>query len=369
MVHNSIPVTDHLNNQYNSFSDMCKAYNKAYSTVRNRLDRNWTLEQALTINTESQKHKINHKKIWTDHKGNKYNSLPEMCAAYNISPKVVTARLANCKHDIETALTRPVSNIPKNAIQITDYQGNIFKSVSEMCRYHNIKLSRYKERIKLGWSNEKALTTPCKQINSMKAVECKDHLGNIYKSKNEMCKKYNISRYTLRSRLELGWTLEDALTGDYIINSKIIKDYLNREFPTLKDMANFYMLNASDLQGKNHKSFEPIAKMISRRLINKEIGNIKILKCLGFPFFKIYNKTYKSEAIAHVEQILDVYHNTEDFKPINSKTQKNIRIQRCVKFPYYLVIIDDKEYILSYWTIIKINTESNFGLRKKNTVE
>lgn len=40
----------------------------------------------------------------------------------------------------------------------------------------------------------------------------KDHLGNIYKNKAEMCKAYDISPPTLNKRINEGYSLEEALT-------------------------------------------------------------------------------------------------------------------------------------------------------------
>lgn len=42
---------------------------------------------------------------------------------------------------------------------------------------------------------------------------CTDHLGNKYKSFNEMCKAYNMQAHTVEQRLSKGFLLEDALTA------------------------------------------------------------------------------------------------------------------------------------------------------------
>ena len=371
-IHKNSIVKDHLGNEYESFCAMCRAYEKPMSTVQNRLQRNWTLEQALTIDNKSQKAKINHKKIWTDHLGNCYNSLPEMCAAYNINEKIYQSRVRLLKWDLEKTLTTPVIKTPKNAKTVRDHLGNEFSSVSEMCRFHNIKLTRYKERVKVGWDVEKALTTPAKQINDMTAKTCYDHLGNKFKSQNEMCRYYNIKRHTLKSRLELGWTLEQALTGNYVINNITAIDYKNREFPTLKDIANFYALNAYMLQG--NKKFKDdnkteLIRLLKNNYKQSNLGEITIVKCISFPYFKTIIKNH--EYIMHLEEILDIYHNSNMFQPLpKTKSKPVINIKRRIKFPYYVVNIQDNknDIVMSYWEIIKLNTESNFGL-KKNTAD
>ena len=42
--------------------------------------------------------------------------------------------------------------------------------------------------------------------------ECYDHLGNVFKSVNDMCKNYGINTRTFRSRIIAGLSVRDALT-------------------------------------------------------------------------------------------------------------------------------------------------------------
>ena len=42
--------------------------------------------------------------------------------------------------------------------------------------------------------------------------KCKDHLGNDYSSKTERAKAYNLANNVVQTRLAIGWSLERALT-------------------------------------------------------------------------------------------------------------------------------------------------------------
>ena len=42
--------------------------------------------------------------------------------------------------------------------------------------------------------------------------KCKDHLGNVYPSKVDRAKAYNLDNNVIQTRLAKGWTLERALT-------------------------------------------------------------------------------------------------------------------------------------------------------------
>lgn len=364
---NKYETKDHEGRKFASFSEMCAYYNKPITTVKNRLDRGWSLEQALTVPNDDQKRKIKpHNGIpWKDHLGNEYISLPKMCAAYGITEKIFQSRKRLLKWPLEKILTTPVAKQPPNSKKTTDHLGNEFPSVSEMCRYHKVSLSLYKERIKRGWDVERALTAPAKKINDMSNQRCIDHLGHEYPSKKAMCDAYHISRYTMDARLERGWDLEKALTAPYVINSRQVVDYKNREFPTLKDMANFYGLEAYQLQGLEEINNDILQKMVVNRFAGTQVGNITINRCVAFPYFEVTINGNKY--VIHLETILTKYHESDTFNPLPQTKIPNpyITIKKQLKFPYYLIEIDGEETIASYWQIIRKNTESNFGIRNK----
>ena len=66
----------------------------------------------------------------------------------------------------------------------TDHLGNEFETKMDMCKHWNINRTTYNARIKKGWLQEKALTTP----TDIMSIECEDHLGNIFQSTTKMCK-------------------------------------------------------------------------------------------------------------------------------------------------------------------------------------
>lgn len=364
---NGAAVKDHLGNEFISKNAMCGHYGIPASTFRNRLLRGWTLEQALTVPTKGQMSKIKPKKqIWEDHLGNEYISLPEMCAKYGITEKIYQSRRRICKWSLEKTLTTPIQTQPSNAKKISDHLGNEFASISEMCRYHNVKRTQFRERVKKGWDIEKALTEPARVMNDMSPSACEDHLGNKYQSKNEMCRAYGITRSMLNSRLDLGWSLEETLTKPKVIHKIGIVDSAGREFPTLKDMANFYCLGAHQIQGLDIEAiFRELPKFISNKFKAFDLGNgIKITKCLSWPYF--IADIYGREHVLHIERVLEIYHDSDIFDPLPATGVKPfIEIKERLGFPYYLTVMDGREIVMSYWEIIKINADENFGLGHK----
>lgn len=198
---------DHLGNQYESFEQMCRTYNKDDSTVNYRLKLGLSLEKALTEEAV----KGCRLKRCKDHLGNTFNSFEEMCKTYNKSKYTVSKRLERGM-SLKDALTKEVA--PKI---YKDHLGNEYNSFREMCKAFNKRDILVQYRLKQGWSLEKALTYEVRAHE-----ECYDHLGNQYKSFSEMCRAYGKYSETVKDRLEKGWSLEEALTKRSI-NSSIPK--------------------------------------------------------------------------------------------------------------------------------------------------
>jgi len=90
-----------------------------------------------------------------------------------------------------------------------DHKGNKYKSLSEMCAAYNISLEAYKRRITIyGYSKAQALETPLK--NAPKVYF--DHNGIRYKSLTALADAYSLERKTLAYRLNAGWDIKKALT-------------------------------------------------------------------------------------------------------------------------------------------------------------
>ena len=53
-----IKSKDHLGNVYYSFNEMCRNYNMNATTVKQRLEKGWSIEEALTIQSRQKEHKL-----------------------------------------------------------------------------------------------------------------------------------------------------------------------------------------------------------------------------------------------------------------------------------------------------------------------
>ena len=246
-------IKDHLENEHESISAMCRAYNLPRAVYDGRRRRGWTMEQILTTPVKLKAPRQN----VTDHKGNVYGSETEMCRHYGISRCTYRSRLEmgwTQEEALESkpgkrfeTLSKPIiynnkeywsytaigekigihdgkvkQCIEKGAtieeiikwtkaglrlIQIvTDHLGNRYPSAKALCDHYQISEYIYHSGISQGLSFEEILH------KAKENAYVTDHLGNKYKNDGEMCAHYGIKVATYKDRLRKGWSQEDALT-------------------------------------------------------------------------------------------------------------------------------------------------------------
>ena len=158
----------------------------------------------------------------TDHLGNVFKSKKEMCEKYGITRSTFDQRYKRGLSIEEILLIPP----KQNACCIedrTDHLGNIFETKDEMCKYWKINCGAYNRRKSKGWSKEKILTT--EQKRRYKWI---DHKGNIFNTRSEMLKFWGVSGTTYEIKIKLGYSLEDILTKRFVI------DHLGNKFNSKK---------------------------------------------------------------------------------------------------------------------------------------
>ncbi len=182
---------DAYGKQYRSYSEMARAYGISSSVLRDRVKRGLSINDILV------------KREVIDHKGNAYKSETQMCKEYGISITTYKERLKK-GYSIEEALTNHIKKAYESSgKKCKDHLGKIYNSMSEMCRAYEIDMGTFKHRIEVGMSIEDALLTK---------NEIFDHHGNCYRSELEMCRAYHIDNSTFRYRIKEGFSIEEALT-------------------------------------------------------------------------------------------------------------------------------------------------------------
>lgn len=351
--------TDHLGQTFPSLSAMAKHWGKSTSTLERRLHTmHLTVEQALTYTAEDCKQI---RRQCQDHLGNTFASKRAMCEHYQIPSSIYFSRI-RLGWSVQDALTIPTHLPAKNAKEVEDHLGQKFNSINAMCKHWGVARSTFMSHRKAGWSVKKALTTEHVALQTKQKV-CKDHLGNEFPSQNAMCRHYGITRHILTGRLNLGWSLEDALTKPNIIASTIVKDYKNNQFPSLRDMAHYYHISERKLQGQNYDETRLTAILQSGFKPNTQVGTITVKKCIEFPYYEVEQNG--NTFAMHFDLLLDTYH--ANFSPIPDRkiTIPDLIVKDCITFPNYQVLYKNEPQIWSYWDIIWYIRDTNFGHSKK----
>ena len=200
--------TDHLGNVFDSVKAMCISWNQVYSTYISRIKNGISKEEALT--------KTNRTNIEdrTDHLGNVFSTIREMCNYWGINKSCYIDRVSK-GWSKEKALTQKSRKQKiKDLGDCTDHLGNTFNSIREMCDYWGITDTTYHFRLKQGYTKEEALTgnyISKALLSNLPEEERTDHLGNVYISISDMCKKYNCDKALFYNRRKLGWSIIEAL--------------------------------------------------------------------------------------------------------------------------------------------------------------
>ncbi len=253
MTDKSKKIYDHKGQAFESKRDMCSFYGIKTDHLLSRLKLGWSLEDALETPVKYNKRSYadnpsrptdEENGCW-DHEGNYFVSKIAKCRYYHIPFVTYGARIRYGWSE-KKALTTPVRNSKRMYKQydvkhyettVYDHQGNPFNSLTEMCEHYKIPLKVYIRRIKKGCSIEQALTTKYEKKNN----EVSDHLGNTYPTQKDMCEAYGISSMLFRKRIQRGLSVQEALTGKlYSTRSKGYLDHKGNDFSSLEKMCNHY---------------------------------------------------------------------------------------------------------------------------------
>lgn len=117
--------------------------------------------------------------------------------------------------------------------------GREFESLAKMLNYHHIPRTTYYRYTKRGMSFTEIL-----QLHSDKIEPTHDHLGNVFKSQNEMLNFYGISWSTHKYGIKKNMPLETILTK----NRHKSTDHTGQTFKTFKEMCNEWGISVNSVK-------------------------------------------------------------------------------------------------------------------------
>ena len=173
------------------------------STIKNRMEKHGMSFEEV-IDAGSRMFKI--RRIF-HYQGQVYYSFKEFSKGVGVPESTLRKRLKKGM-SVEEAVEAPKNQIVKNREVIT-YKGETYKMWSEFFEKNPLfKRARggIHQRRERGMSIEEALDDYAKKFFAT------DHKGNVFRNHKEMYLKYGLSPSTVRNRLISGWSLEKALT-------------------------------------------------------------------------------------------------------------------------------------------------------------
>lgn len=216
---------------YNTVSEMCRAYNITYNQYYNRVKHGWTQEEALGIQKKEPRTVIGPD-------GKAYRNVEEMCSCYGIKRNTYLMRLKKGLSQ-EEALTKKVKKMYGRAgKRVTGPDGKEYKSISAMCREYGISLNIYLDRVKNGMSESDALTKEVRGHAGKEPVTGPD--GKTYSSVSVMCREYNIKPNVYYGRIRNGHTMEEALQKHLNKKDSITADFLGNVYKSENSMCKHY---------------------------------------------------------------------------------------------------------------------------------
>ena len=295
-----------------------------------------SLNHILQHNIDTQFHKS--AKCF-DHLGIIYNTRTEMYKHYDTDKSKVKYRKQH-GYSLEQALTI------KHIDGVNDHTGKHFKSKTQMCNHWHINHVTYQSRIDAGWSQERALTEPVPGINITQ-----DHLHNSFESEEQLCKYYKISKQTLHKRINKKWSLEKSLTTPVKrkVQKRKIKDHLGNEFESLVQLAEYWNIPYSRVKNglKLKWSIEKILTTPPRNKITDHLGNTFENKIELCKYWQISRHVLKNR-LAKGYTLQEALTKPIDITKISKNITKNYTIVKCIEHPFYLVLHDEHEIIMSY---------------------
>ncbi len=105
------------------------------------------------------------------------------------------------------------------------------KTIAQLAEATGLGAANISNRLGMGWSEEKTLTTPIKQINHERILEYKSQRRNV----SEWARIVGISRSLISKRIEAGWSVEAALTTPIKIKNWMVP--FNGQTKPLKEWA------------------------------------------------------------------------------------------------------------------------------------
>ena len=152
--------------------------------------------------------------IRVKYNGIEYKSVAALCRELDIRlssfRSYISYKNKNLPESERKEIGEYVDGYLKKHSTYTAPDGKVYKSFSDCCRKTGVSYGAAYNRIKRGSCSKEDIFSKDKLKRTGR--EIKDHLGNIYPSISAMCRKYNISMETYDAGIRNGMSIEKILS-------------------------------------------------------------------------------------------------------------------------------------------------------------
>lgn len=237
------PVEDHLGHKFNQMKERAESWGHTYWTVKRRLDKNWTLKEALETPSDTRMNPVHDQNGTMIGYGTK-----QQARNAGICPKQLNRKLQAGVPAIDLHKNRSMT-------ERMDHLGHVFEQKKAMCDYYDITVGAFDGRIKQHWSLKEALTKPVVQFErshgNRVAVE-----GKIYNSIQDACAAYGMQYNTYHYRVGIGFTPQEALMLGRLGVEKPCKDHFGNPYPQMKQMCMRYHISVRAFLGRRQAGLQ-----------------------------------------------------------------------------------------------------------------
>ena len=289
--------------KYPSIAAAARNFNIGHNSIRDRIKKGWSIEQAFELKKRKDHHpgkigiiylvknKINGmnyigaslgslSKRWKDHveaKTLRKGSLQEAIHKFgkrNFSKKIIK----RCKYlselsKFERFYIKKYNSIKPNGYNLSSggfgmgnlgkkmtIQNKKFNSLRDAAKYYNIKPNLFVGRLHGGWSVNEALGLKERRKINLNYIKVKID-GKKFDNVRADAKFYGIHEHTARTRIGRGWSIEKALKTKKVDLAKKIK-FNGKTFGSIRKLAKYYKVSSGTLAGKLSRGI-PIKKALN----------------------------------------------------------------------------------------------------------
>lgn len=193
--------------EYRGLTALAKSEGVSIYSLSHGLEAGLSLEDAVKIAKEF---RLRCKEV--TYNGVVYPSLRTLCSRLDIDYRILISRM-HSGWGLEQAIETPV----KDSDTSVEYNGVVYSGMTALAEAVGMSVATLNSRLRRGWSIEMAVETPLISKTEIRG-KVVIYGDKTYSSIAELCRELGVDKGLVHSRMSDGWTLEEALETPRIIN-------------------------------------------------------------------------------------------------------------------------------------------------------